>query len=560
MVVHMAVELRCPECRTKLRLKTAPEAGTEVECPKCGSVFSAPEPEPEEGAEPKKPKKAAEKPAKGAEDTAADKDKKTATKTAAKGPDEKSAAPNAPKKRKAKKKETSKTALIGVISAGGVMMLCMIGVLIWFFGRTSKAVEMFYYVPEDANLAIGVNLGHAQKYPAFYKSISGFQNADFKTVGDAIASAAGSKIEDLMDYVVRARSPSGGHSIVYRTKDDFDDAALGKLPGAQKQTLDGKTFYVSAILPSNERARVFAPTKRLIVVCPEGMNDGVFKKILNGHADSKEKTLGVRMGDLGKRLTRGTFWRLIMFEGDLKPSSISEGPNQPTAGVQQGPPPVTPGGAPGGGGAPAGGGSGRDETAAQRAAVFNDALSGSLGCGIKASLGSREVRFEIIVGHKEGEKAVSFTKKMKEGELGKGDEGNTPRWFKEDTQSLGDKKIAAQLLSNIGFGASGTLFYTKSAVDTADLVQSAAGIIGKVLGQSSQLGAPQGANPGGGPPGGGPPGGGPPGGFRPPGGGPPGGGPPGGFPPGGGPPGGGPPGGRFLGPKMRRRTAVRVAR
>ena len=39
----MAVELRCPECRTKLRLKETPDAGTEIECPKCGHGFPAPE-------------------------------------------------------------------------------------------------------------------------------------------------------------------------------------------------------------------------------------------------------------------------------------------------------------------------------------------------------------------------------------------------------------------------------------------------------------------------------------------------------------------------------------
>ena len=52
----MAVELRCPDCRAKLRLKAAPEAGTEVECPKCGTVFPAPEPEPEPEADDDAPK------------------------------------------------------------------------------------------------------------------------------------------------------------------------------------------------------------------------------------------------------------------------------------------------------------------------------------------------------------------------------------------------------------------------------------------------------------------------------------------------------------------------
>ena len=68
-----------------------------------------------------------------------------------------------------------------------------------------------------------------------------------------------------------------------------------------------------------------------------------------------------------------------------------------------------------------------------------------------------------------------------------------------DTSALGDKKIAAQLISNIGFGSAGELFYAKSAVDTADLQTSASGVMGKVLGiTSSNQG---GMTPGGGGPG-----------------------------------------------------------
>src|SRR5688572_6726557 len=146
----MAVELRCPDCRAKLKLKEAPEAGTEVECPKCGTVFAAPEPEPEP--EEDAPKEKAEK----AEKKAKKKDK---------------AAPGAPKRRRAKKRETNKVALFAVVGLGLFMLLSVGGVLIWYFTRTSKSVEMLLYAPEDAQTAVGMNIGHAQKYPEFYKSI-----------------------------------------------------------------------------------------------------------------------------------------------------------------------------------------------------------------------------------------------------------------------------------------------------------------------------------------------------------------------------------------------------
>lgn len=486
----MAVELRCPDCRAKLRLKAAPEAGTEVECPKCGTVFPAPEPEPEADDDaPKKKKKAADgdgdEPKKG---------KKTRAKKGAKGD-----GPNVPRKRKAKKRETSKVALIAVICAGVVLLVCMAGVLVWYFSRTSKAVEMFYYVPEDAQVAMGINLGHAQKYPEFYKSLASLQTGtDFKLAGDAVAKAAGTDMDALVDYVAKAESVKNGSAIVFRTKAEFDGAALAKIPGAEKKTLDGKTYYVAPnLLPGGASGRVFAPTNRLVVVCSADAtktNDATFKKMLNGHADSKEKTLGVRMGDLGKRVTRGTFWQMTLFEGEVKTDSVLPA---------------------------ADGAANADDNKAKKRSFFSDALNGTKGIGVKASLGSREIRFEMVAWHKDAEKPSSFAKKMKEGELGKGDEGTPPRWFTSDTSALGDKKIAAQLISNIGFGSAGELFYAKSAVDTADLQTSASGVMGKVLGitSSNQGGmTPGGGGPG--MPGGGGPGmpGGPPGPGAPPGG------------------------------------------
>ena len=41
----MAVELRCPDCRAKLRLPDEPEPGSDVECPECNAVFPAPDPD-----------------------------------------------------------------------------------------------------------------------------------------------------------------------------------------------------------------------------------------------------------------------------------------------------------------------------------------------------------------------------------------------------------------------------------------------------------------------------------------------------------------------------------
>jgi predicted Zn finger-like uncharacterized protein len=531
----MAVELRCPECRAKLRLKAAPEAGSEVECPKCGTVFPAPEAEaPDEEAAAKadmvaelKKVKDGEKGAKAEKGGTA-----TATKDEKKPADEK----KQPKKRRAKKKETSRAALIGVISSGVLMLAVVTGVLIWYFTRTSKAVEMLYYAPEDAQFAIGLNIGHAQKYPEFYKSLASVQkDTDFKFAGDIIGKATGNTdLDGLADYIVKATSVKNGWSIVYRTKTEFD-GDLSKVPGATKKSLDGKTYYsVANLLPSNQTGLLFAPTNRLIVVCPSAMESApVFKKIINGHGDSKEKTMGIRMAELGKRVTRGTFWQMTLFDDAVKPgaaprpSQSNQGGGQPGGGQPPQPgggAPPQPGGGqppvPGGGGPPmvgGGGGTGGpnadDEEKMKRAQLFADAQGGAQGIGAKASLGSREVRFEVIVWHKEGDKHTTFAKKMKEHELGKGDEGTPPKWFKDDTTKLGDRKVQAQLLSNISFGTSGQMFFVRSSVETVDLQQSSSQAMGEVLGIRSAQG---GMSPGGGPaPGGGgappqPGGGGPP--------------------------------------------------
>jgi hypothetical protein len=331
---------------------------------------------------------------------------------------------------------------------------------------------MLCYAPEDAQTATGMNLGHAQKYPEFYKSVkNSLANADFKPAADAVAAAAGTDFDGLVEHVVKAESATNGWSIIFRTKAEFDGGSLAKIPGAEKRTLDGTNYYVApGLAPGGGRARVFSPTNRLVVVCPEGMQEGVFRKIIHGHADNRDATLGVRMGELGKRVTRGTFWTMVVFGGPI---------SAPTA-----PPENAKGGAMGG-----------EDTKAQLAKTAAETANGAQGYGFKASLGSREVRFEVVVWYKDSEKASNVAKKWKESPLGKGDEGEPPRWFKEETQTWGDRKVAAQLLSNLGFGSSGSLFYAKTAVDTVDLMQTAGTAIGKVTGNDPRRGG--GPGPGG---------------------------------------------------------------
>lgn len=453
----MAVKLRCPECRAELKLKSAPEPGTEIECPKCGSSFDAPDTEAEnEKAELVKELKGAK-----------NKDERAAPKAAAKGD---KPAPKQPKRRKAKKRETSKGALVGAICAALFMLITVTATLIWFFNRVPQSVEMLHYVPEDAQTALGVNVGHAIKYPEFYKSVSGaYGGQQFRTAGDAIGKAAGKEsLEGWVDRVAVATSAANGSTIVFRTKEPFDEGVLGKLAGAQKS---GKFYTVPNM------GRVFAPTNRLVVVASANVPQNAFNRMLNGHGDNKEKTLGTRMGALGAKVTRGTFWRLTMFDGGSRATA----------------PPKKDGPA------------GSEDSAQQLAQTSYDTINGTKGFGVKASMGSKDVRFELDVWYNEGDKSSTTAKKWKESELAKGDEGNTPKWFKEATNTFGDRKVQAQLLNNLSFGTYGDVFYARTSVVMLELQQSSAAAVGEVLGTRAVQGG-FGPVGGGGPgmPGGGP--------------------------------------------------------
>src|SRR5438552_920117 len=112
----MAVELRCPDCRAKLRLQEQPEPGTEIECPECNAVFTAPDLDTGEVPDARgKPKAADSKPKPRPSDDDEDQPKKHGDGGKARDVD---FDPNAPRKRRAKKKETNRAALTFIIIAG----------------------------------------------------------------------------------------------------------------------------------------------------------------------------------------------------------------------------------------------------------------------------------------------------------------------------------------------------------------------------------------------------------------------------------------------------------
>src|SRR4051794_1348702 len=104
----MAFDIRCPECKAKLRLDEAPDPDTPIECPRCGSQFAAPD------------------------DAAAAADGNPPAKKPGK----------VPKRKRAKKKKTNPAVLLIAIFAGLVCIGLIGWGLHWFVGRAGKVEEM----------------------------------------------------------------------------------------------------------------------------------------------------------------------------------------------------------------------------------------------------------------------------------------------------------------------------------------------------------------------------------------------------------------------------------
>lgn len=441
----MAVELRCPECRAKLRLHDAPEEGTEVECPKCGHAFPAPE-----------------------TDDAAKKLPDDMKKPAAAEPKKGVALKAAPKKRKAIVHKSNPKVLIGIVIGGLFVLAAIVSALVWFMGRKSVAVELLGYLPDDADGAVGVNIGHVQKYPEVFKIVEPtYANSEFKKAADAIGAACGIEGRDWLTYAVSGRSKGGGSTVAMRSKAEFDPSALSKLPGAREASGDGGKYY-TATIDGMGSVRAFAPTNRIVVFCSAGVSQAAFGKMMGGNKDNP-KAFTERMGVLGKRMSKGTLWSIQLYDAPPPKNEAAEG----TA---------------------------NDQGQASFAKLQNELFGGAQGMGFKASLGSRAVRFEVALTRSDKEAASALAKKYNDSVWTKGDDEEPPREWKFMKQQFGDQKVAREIYSNIGFTSSGNVFAVYTECDTKILMQQMGGLLNKVTGNQQQNFGGGGVPPGGGPP------------------------------------------------------------
>lgn len=452
----MAVELRCPECRAKLRLPDAPEEGSEIECPKCGNVFAAElagaaararsdgegegdesrprKRPPDDGDRPEKPRKPKKK--KGA---AADS--------------------GAPRKRLLKKRKSNPYVLYGAIGGGVLLLAVFITAIVWFFNRQSASQEMMLYLPDDCDEVSGINLGHLQKYPEFYTNAkTSFGNTGFKRAADMFSKALGQETDETITYVVQGNGRVGGSgqelaATVLRTREEFDTGLLSRLPDAKKGTRNGVDFYVIPDIPELGYGgiKVFAPTNRIVVFTRYDTPDSKFDAMLEGHAGSPDSTPFARSGQLGKQIVRGTAWKFMLYGRNV--TKLAAPPAQASAGGNE-----------------------NEEDMLKR--EIADILAEAKGCGYKASVGSREVRGEFVVWYKDSDAANGMLKKWREKEWVQDEEKDPPKFLKSIAGKSGGGKTAINVIRDgLGFRQSGETFSVRTSMDVNLLKGGVGGIV-----------------------------------------------------------------------------------
>ncbi len=439
----MAFDIRCPECKAKLRLDEAPDPDTPIECPRCGSQFAAPDPD-EPPAKPARSPRAA-KGAKGAGKKARRKD-------------------NMPRKRRAKKQKTNVVVLFGAIIGGFVGLIAVGALMIWFLNRATKVEEMLSYVPDGCNWARGVNVSQLSKYPGYKAEVDKYMTAPVKAAVDELAQAAGHDKDTFVDYLIIAKNKGSGGGIttmyVFRSQKSFDPQALGKsLSGASAQG-DGTYRMPGSAGGVLSGATVYIPTNRLVVVAQPGLTPA---------RGGKDGTFAGQLDTTARVVIRGSIWLVIRATGGMKPYIAAT-----TALVNK------------------------------DFKELDDQGKTATTFGVWTTPGGTGVRVGAAIQCGSPKDAAALVKSFREGPLGKEDESEPPHQFRQVFNVAGDKKAFSEFMQYLRFKSQRECAYIVSEVsgDNAkrfmDLFNNPAMGTGDV--NASTIGPP-GGFPGGGPPG-----------------------------------------------------------
>jgi hypothetical protein len=282
----MAFDIRCPECKAKLRLDEAPDPDSPIECPRCGSQFAAPAPD---------------RPAPAGGNGRRPKEKKK---------------DGMPKRKKARKKKTNPAILLIAIGVGFAALIGVGALMVWMLNRAGKVEEMLSHVPGECNLARGINLSQLSRYPGYADQVGRHHTIEVKNLYDPIAKAAGHNPDAFLDYMIVARQRgSGGSAVMYvfRTQNSFSPATIAKnLPGASEFAVNGQTCYRTG------RAVVYMPTSRIIVVVPAGRGQEDLVRGSTAAKGNKSASFAAALDDTARLAVRGSIWLVVRATGGLK--------------------------------------------------------------------------------------------------------------------------------------------------------------------------------------------------------------------------------------------------
>jgi len=405
----MAFDIRCPECKAKLRLDEEPDSDTPIECPRCGSQFAAPD-----NAKP------------------APKPTKTPKSLKAKGGPR--AKGGSPKKRKAIKKKVNPFVLLLMIGFAFAGLIGVGAALIYFANKAGNVEEMLTYVPEECNWARGVNVGTMAKYPGFQAETDKFVTSDVKWVADELASAAGHNTEGFLSYLIIAKNRTegsvSGTMYVFRTMASFKPADVGaNLPGSRDNG-DG-SYSLSGGTGLLNGAVVHMPTKRVIVVIPAQASQ---RQLLSGSMAGKngrEGSFAGHLDDTGRVVIRGSLWLLIRQTGGQK--------NYAATSIE----PLKTG-----------------------LKSIHDRATKSTGMfGVWSTPGGHGLRFGVALQCESSKDAKDLVRSMQEGPLGKYDESEPTN----DMRSGGlgftsDKKLWSEMMQYLRYKSKGSCAYIISDV------------------------------------------------------------------------------------------------
>ena len=293
----MPFDLRCPDCRAKLRLDEKPGRDDPVECPKCGGTFTP------------------------AESAAADKAAPAAAEPAPEKKDKKKKETGPPAEREGKEREFfNPFAMLAIVAVGLGAYVGFAWFVLYTLGKSGRVEDMVLFVPKDCNVVRGASLQVLNRYPGYKEELGKYTPKPITDALDGLAKAAGLPPEDFQDYMVYGKLIGANKAatttvFAFRCKSDLDPEALkAGLKATAGQTGMRMPADAPGILAG---ALVDVPTKRHVVVAPKAGNADQGKAMAGsraGAADRDQSFVG-HLGDTGRVVIRGHGWLLIRMTG-----------------------------------------------------------------------------------------------------------------------------------------------------------------------------------------------------------------------------------------------------